>query len=183
MDEPKPDRAERQQIIDWMVNETTALYGDNRDPASELTSDPDYFDWMILRARSYRAWLEAMADDALRAEGLRCYQAKMERDARYREAVAVAEEQERQQEAERLRTYHQHIARRGGLVSAKQHHIIEACCDIRTRFPHIRARHAHRTLLNEGHTMPDGRVIRYKKPITLPTFRRYWAKAGSKMRQ
>jgi hypothetical protein len=169
---------ERRQIVDWIVKCTTSLYGDQRDPVPELSADPDLLELMEVRARSRRARLEAMPDDTLLAEGTHCYQAEMERDARHREAVAVAEKQEQQQEAERLRTHHRELARRGGLASTKQHHVIEACRDIRARYPHIIARHAYRTLCNKGHTMLDGRVIRCKKPMAFSTFRRYWAQAG-----
>ena len=69
-------------------------------------------------------------------------------------------------------------ARSGGRRAKLQADIVEACKDFRTRSPAIIARHAHRTLRNEGRTMPDGHVIRFEKPMAFPTFRRYWARAG-----
>jgi len=75
-------------------------------------------------------------------------------------------------------TTNRNFARAGGRQSKLRIDIVAACKDIRERFPDNTAKRAYRILCAEGHTMADGRVIRFEKPMKFSTFQtRYWPKA------
>jgi hypothetical protein len=70
------------------------------------------------------------------------------------------------------------FARKGGRRSRQQANIMDACKDIRSRSPNVKAKQAYHVLSHEGHRMLNGEVIRFRKPMALSTFQtRYWTKA------
>jgi hypothetical protein len=69
------------------------------------------------------------------------------------------------------------FARKGGRRPKQQVDIINACKDIRSRFPNVKAKRAYHILSHEGHRMANV-VIRFRKSMTFSTFQtRYWTKA------
>jgi hypothetical protein len=171
----------RRQIIDHIVEAHTQSTNPNwwaplDDPAivyKEIAIA--YREWATARAPTLRAELEVLPDSGLIAEQERCHQ----RPEWYAVSLVLSEELERQEELERFRQYHRSIAQKGGRAhrSTRQPEIVEACKDMYARNSKIAAKKAYEKLSDKGHEMPDGRVIRFNRPITFETFRtKYWPK-------
>lgn len=171
---------ERRQIVDHIVEAHTQLSNPNwwgpLDDATILGKEMTiaYREWATARAPALRAELEALPDSFLIAEIERCnWPEWLDRD------LGLYEELERQEELERFRQYHRSIAQKGGRAhrSTRQLEIVEACKDMYARYPKIAAQEAYVKLSGEGHRMPDGRGIRFKRQIAFETFRtKYWPK-------
>jgi hypothetical protein len=169
----------RRAYINYIVNKHLALneapYWDWENPTPEMLA---YREWKIEQEPLLRAELEAMTDDELRTEYDRCCNPRNWEISDF--SSKQFEQHERWEEIERERQSRRSMAQKGGLKhrSTKQSEIIEACKDMRARDPKIKAKEAYKRLLNTGHHLQDGRIIRFgKKPLALATFTsRYWPK-------
>jgi hypothetical protein len=152
-----------------------------------------YREWATARAPILRAELEALPDSVLVAEIEYCNQNpewfyvtsplyeelekhdELQRFLQYHPSVAqLYEEWEKHEELERFRQYHRRIAQKGGRShrpTRRPPEILEACKDMYARYPKVAAQKAHKKLSGKGHKMPDGRVIRFTRPIAFETFR------------
>jgi hypothetical protein len=168
----------RRRFIDYIVNTNLGLHNsvwwDEQNCNAETAA---YRDWALARVPTLRDELEAMSDDQILAKYERCRNELPEWWFGF--FADKKQQQERQEELERIRKYHRTFARKGGRAqqSRKQPEIMEACKDIRAHNPKITAKKAYEMLHRGGYKMPDGRVIRFAKPMAFESFRqRYWSK-------